>query len=210
MEIIFDIDGTLIDSFMASGVEYKKALLEVLPEAQIRPAWRDYSNVTDSGLIMEVLTDNDYDLPVAETIQQIKETFMRNTSQTLAETPCGLIAGAQEFFNACKERYKVGIATGCWLEAAEVKLQTAGFNWGETFISSSDGHHTREGILEHGRKSIGAEDVIYFGDAIWDVKTTSNLGWKFIGIGEKLRGECKHWFPDYISPEEIFKIMEGM
>lgn len=208
MELIFDIDGTLIDSFMASGVEYRKALLEVLPGAEIRPAWRDYTNVTDSGLIMEVLTDNAYELPVAETIQQIKETFMRNSSQTLAETPCALIAGAQEFFDTCKERYQVSIATGCWLEAAEVKLQTAGFNWGETFISSSDDHYTREGILENGRRS--GEDVIYFGDAVWDVKTTRNLGWKFIGIGEKLRGECTPWFLDYTSPEEIFRVIEGM
>jgi len=210
--IIFDIDGTLIDSFITSGTEYKNAVLQILPDAVIKPQWKDYQNVTDSGIIIEVLQDNAYDLAVRETIAQIKQVFMENTSQSLEKNPCEIIEGAQYFLNACRSKYKVGIATGCWKEAAEMKLRTAGFDWGNTYLSSACDFDTREDILENCLKQIvGAEkNVVYFGDAEWDIKTTTNLNWHFVGIGEKLKDKCPNWFLDYSEPEKIFEVISKL
>jgi FMN phosphatase YigB (HAD superfamily) len=44
-------------------------------------------------------------------------------------------------------------------------------------------------------------EIVYFGDAVWDVKATENLGWQFIGIG----GKVADGFIDYRNPEEILK-----
>jgi len=207
--IIFDIDGTLIDSYKVSGIEYKKAILSVLPEVEIKPLWKDYRDVTDSGIILEVLEDNDLSgaLSEREVIEKVRESFMSSITRCLEESPCRKIEGAQSFLDECRKRYQVGIATGCWRDSAEVKLATAGIDWGDCYISSACDYDSREDILENCLSRIGGEEpqIVYFGDAEWDVKTTDNLAWHFIGIGEKLRGKCEYWFEDYSDEEAIFQ-----
>jgi len=207
--IVFDIDGTLIDSFKRSGQEYGKAILEVLPDVKLKP-WRDYANVTDTGIIKEVLIDNGITEGEEGIIDRIRDTFHRNIEKCLNEQACEPISGAIDFLNDCRIRYNVGIATGCWRRSGEIKLGTAGFDITDTVLSSSCDHYTREGILEHclAQLGVGKERVVYLGDAVWDLKTTQNLGWDFIGIGEKLKGQCEHWFPDYSFPEEIYQLIK--
>lgn len=208
LSVIFDIDGTLIDSFKRAGTIYKNAILEVIPDAQIKAQWKEYRQVTDTGIILEVLEE--HDLPQAETIRRIKQVFMREITSALTAAPCAEITGGRAFLARCAAQYKVGIATGCWQESGEVKLGTAGYEHGDLYMSSSDDFDTREEILENCLKRIGGdpERVVYLGDAEWDVRTTETLGWKFIGIGEKLKGKCPLWFPDYSEPEEIIKALE--
>ena len=42
-----------------------------------------------------------------------------------------------------------------------------------------------------------AADTVYFGDGEWDRRACEALGWRFIGVGHKLRGHCRHWIPDF-------------
>ena len=48
-------------------------------------------------------------------------------------------------------------------------------------------------------------DVTYFGDAVWDVNASANLGWNFIGISPGItEGIC---FDDYRNPEAILRVL---
>ncbi len=200
--LIFDIDGTLIDSFKAAGDTYRNAILSVLPEAQIKPHWADYQHVTDTGIFKEVVAD--LGLPNGELVDRMKREFMERLQASVETNPYHEIAGGKAFLKTCQARGLVGIATGCWREAGEVKLSSAGYDLTDLYLSSANEFDSRDEILENCRLHLQADKVIYFGDALWDLQTTNKLGWDLIGIGEKLKGQCKHWFADYSDAESIF------
>jgi hypothetical protein len=55
------------------------------------------------------------------------------------------------------------------------------------------------------REAIGsAGPTVYVGDGEWDRRACEQLGWGFIGVGERLRGGCERWVPDLrIDPEQL-------
>ena len=56
--ILFDIDGTLLESTEVDARLYEEAVRTVLGDIGLRPQWNDYVHVTDSGLLREILADN--------------------------------------------------------------------------------------------------------------------------------------------------------
>ena len=44
-------------------------------------------------------------------------------------------------------------------------------------------------------------EVIYFGDALWDIAASRNLNWKLIGIGPRIETDLR--FDDYTDPSAI-------
>ena len=55
---IFDIDGTLVESFDFDGTSYISAIRDVLGEVCIDDDWSKYKNVTDTGLLREIMKEN--------------------------------------------------------------------------------------------------------------------------------------------------------
>ncbi|MYB57621.1 MAG: hypothetical protein F4X51_14625 [Gemmatimonadetes bacterium] len=55
---IFDIDGTLVESSHFDGAYYISAIREVLGEVYIHDDWSKYKNVTDSGMLREIMKEN--------------------------------------------------------------------------------------------------------------------------------------------------------
>ena len=55
---IFDIDGTLIESFGFDGDCYINAVKEVLGEVHIYDDWGKYEKVTDSGILSQIMKEN--------------------------------------------------------------------------------------------------------------------------------------------------------
>ena len=56
--VIFDIDGTLVES---SGFEdnlYVAAVRDVLGDVCIRKTWNTYSHVTDTGILRQIMEEN--------------------------------------------------------------------------------------------------------------------------------------------------------
>ena len=51
---IFDIDGTLVESFGFDGTSYISAVREVLGEVHIDDDWSQYKNVTDTGILRQI------------------------------------------------------------------------------------------------------------------------------------------------------------
>ncbi len=56
--IVFDIDGTLLQSNEFDDALYEEAVRAVLGSVQFRESIADYDHVTDSGIIQQLLDDN--------------------------------------------------------------------------------------------------------------------------------------------------------
>ena len=73
--VILDIDGTLLESQEIDGSLYLAAIREVLGAVRIRESWDLYRNVTDGGILEEILHDNS--LPVTpQTFNAVREIFV--------------------------------------------------------------------------------------------------------------------------------------
>ena len=56
--VILDIDGTLLSSNEVDDSLYLAAVRRVLGQVKVRESWSLYRNVTDGGILHEILSDN--------------------------------------------------------------------------------------------------------------------------------------------------------
>lgn len=204
--VIFDIDGTLLDSTESDSRLYGQALREVLGELTLRANWHDYEHVTDEGILHAVCEDNGLDLERCRS--RVRARFGALVAEHLAdEGACAPIRGARGLFEQLRtsHAFQIGIATGGWGHTARLKLSRAGYQTTGVPLRSSDDHHTRCRIMMLCREAMEASGpVVYLGDGEWDRRACEQLGWGFIGVGERLRGRCERWAPDLsIAPEEL-------
>jgi len=190
--VIFDIDGTLLDSSEHDDRLYRQAVGHVLGDVSLRPALIDYHPVTDTGILLQILEDNR--LPEdPEIIAAVKREFCKRVEEFVQENgPFRALPGAQSVIGRLRasEVHCVAIATGGWRRSAEIKLATAGFDIGPVPLATSDDAIERTAIMEYALASIGEEvaSVTYFGDGPWDQLACQRLGWAFRAVGPELAG----------------------
>ena len=189
--VIFDIDGTLIESANEDDLMYRRAVCSVIGEVTFREM-HDYFPVTDVGILKQVFADNE--IPETdEMMQQICAAFVDATHRYIDRTgPFREIPGAREFVHDLKVRdgIDVGIATGGWQATAILKLSTAGFDVNGIPVRTSDDAQHRTEIMQLALDAMHAthDHVIYYGDGSWDRDACDALGWEFRAVGSKLGG----------------------
>ena len=190
--IIFDIDGTLIESMSVDTELYFSAISEVLGPVSVRNKLSDYDHVTDSGILAQLLDDNGYsfDEEVAATFKAVFVDCLRRHIK--AEGPFPTIDGAVQFVENTRQSddRRVAIATGGWRNSALLKLESAGFNTDDIPLVTSDDSPSRVEVMSFALGKIGDdfESVTYFGDAEWDQRACRSLGWSFVAVGPELGG----------------------
>ncbi len=81
-----------------------------------------------------------------------------------------------------------------------MKLDAAGSNHGGIVLACSDDSHERTKIMERCYASLGSVGApVTFGDGEWDLAAATRLGWRFVGVGKHLEGQCAVWLPDFRS-----------
>jgi len=190
--VIFDIDGTLLNSSAQDEALYKKAVEHILGDVRFRPGLADYDHVTDTGILMQVLEDNGVP-PDEATINGIKNEFFGMVQNFVAQSgPFREMPGARAMLQRLSrsESFGVAIATGGWQRSAEIKLETAGFDIRSVPLATSDDAVDRADIMRIALESIGADcgSVTYFGDGPWDRQACHRLGWTFRAVGPGLNG----------------------
>jgi phosphoglycolate phosphatase-like HAD superfamily hydrolase len=188
--IIFDIDGTLLYSNKIDSQCFADTYQKVYKTPFPTIDWTKFPHVTDDT-IFKTAFKNHFNKEVEQAeMEDFKNEFVALLNQKRQETP-------QEFKEIpfskitvdkllADENFEVGIGTGGWLKPAMVKLSHIGIPHERLQMATADGNPTREDIvnevLAKGREQFSFDEVVYVGDARWDVKTTRNLNMKFIGI----------------------------
>jgi len=185
--ILFDIDGTLTDTMDVDTRCFLKAFVDVCGFSDVDPDWSRYRNATDAGIFQEVFESRRGRSPsVSETVE-FKNHLVELFRSAAVQSPFAPIRGARELLTRLRERgeYRVGLATGCWSDAARIKMASAGFCYDDYPAASADDAPDRETIVQIAARRTAREPVtalnrvIYVGDGVWDVKMSRLLGIPF-------------------------------
>lgn len=190
--VIFDIDGTLLQSVSVDDDLYKASVTSVLGPVKFRPSISDYEFVTDSGILTQIMIDNSC-RPVEGDIAEIKAHFLSNLSSHISENgPFCEIPGAKKILRTLRDsrKHSVAIATGGWLDTALLKLSSARFDLTDLPMATSDDSFDRTKIMRLALSRLGSGfgSVTYYGDGPWDSKACLKLGWEFVAVGPVLDG----------------------
>jgi len=190
--VIFDIDGTLVQSADIDDFLYRQAVTSALGPVQFRPTLADYDYVTDSGILSQLLQDNDL-TNIPDPTPIIQSNFFAALEQHAStHGPFVEFPGARNFIGAlCRsDQHCVAIATGGWRASAILKLTSAGFDTDGIPIATSDREYDRSRIMRAALADLGTgfESVTYYGDGPWDREACNALGWRFVAVGSALNG----------------------
>jgi phosphoglycolate phosphatase-like HAD superfamily hydrolase len=190
--VMFDIDGTLVDSAGVDGDSFARAVRAELG-VDVDETWNSYRHVTDSGILAQILSEN-----AAARDQPGARARMKRRFVSLIEDHIGngagftAIPGARELVDELQSSplVVVAFATGGWRESAELKLTAAGIRYaGFAFATSSEAESRVEIMrIAERRASAGHEFSrrTYFGDTPWDRRACSELGYDFVAVGDRV------------------------
>lgn len=190
--VIFDIDGTLLESADVDDRLYRRAVETVLGPVQFRESLHHYDHVTDAGILAQVLLDNG--LPSnPDRMHAIRDRFVGLVRDHIDDHgPFREIPGARDMLGTLlgAEGFAVAIATGGWGASARLKLETAEFLLDDIPIVSADDAWDRAEIMRIALARLGAkfDSVTYYGDGPWDRVACERLGWDFVAVGPALGG----------------------
>ena len=190
--IIFDIDGTLLQSAADDDRLYREAVHQVLGSVELRATLHDYPHVTDTGILQQILDDNG--LPqTAATVADVQDAFFSLLRQHIdRHGTFAAVPGAHQYFDRLlsDRSTDVAIATGGWRGSAVMKLNAAGFDPQCVPLATSDDAAERTEIMRIALDSLSRahDTVIYYGDGEWDRKASQQLGWEFRAVGAVLDG----------------------
>lgn len=111
--VIFDVDGTLVDSNGFGEHCYATAVRTVLGDIDFSTEWGTYRHVTDAGILDEILRDHRIQ-DDGSVRASVREAFGTEVQAYLdGGGLCAPFAGAQSVVNKLRARgMRVGLATG--------------------------------------------------------------------------------------------------
>ena len=211
--VMFDIDGTLVDSAGFEGDFYAEAVESVL-NVRVNRNWDVYEHVSDSGILEQVLREAALDGDRAELAACVQRRFVGNVSAYLADNPAALreIEGAKRLVERllALPGVRVAVATGGWQETARLKLRLVGIDPERlAFASSSDARARTEIMQLAARRAMQGtafSRATYFGDGPWDRRASEQLGYDFIAVGKAVAHT--HAYDDLRDTDAILARLE--
>jgi phosphoglycolate phosphatase-like HAD superfamily hydrolase len=187
---MFDIDGTLVESYDFDGACFSAAVKDELG-VSISSDWTRYKHVTDSGILNQIIDELNLTHERERIALSIKAKFTAQIKAHLSRHKVFAIDGAAEFLAELAERNDVALAfaTGGWLETARMKLDAADIHLPEIPIASSSDHFSRIEIMKRAQVKAGYSQYVsrtYFGDGPWDLKASQDLGYNFVLVGNRI------------------------
>ncbi|GAB5554201.1 MAG: HAD hydrolase-like protein [Saprospiraceae bacterium] len=189
--VIFDVDGTLVFSDRRDSQAFGQTYLEIYGKEFPSLDWNHFPHVTDHTIFGTAIRQQfDRSIRVGE-IEAFQKQYLARLREKRVASPQHFkqVPGASEMVARLQSeaRFGVAVATGGWKVPAEVKLDHIGIDPRELVLVGADNKTTREEILQSSIDQSQAvlpeiNKVVYIGDAIWDVRTTRNMGLNFVGI----------------------------
>jgi phosphoglycolate phosphatase-like HAD superfamily hydrolase len=192
--VMFDLDGTLVDSNAIDSECYLQALVEVFgfDLNKIDRNWANYPHVTDGGILHSLCHKELDRQPHPTEVNSYRQRFLELLESATRDRPLQQIAGARNILERLNvdDNYAIALATGAWQQTASFKLERAGLAGIISAIACSDDAHARVDIMQcaYDRALLAYqqpkfETVTYIGDGIWDGIASRQLDYHFIGIG---------------------------
>lgn len=188
--IVLDIDDTLTNS----EDKHTDALLFAMKHFGINKIdtdWRNYMHASDSYIFKvnyEKTHNKEFSFDLIPELEKVM------TEQFLTGKDTTEIKGARKAVNSFinDTNYGVCFATGSIQKPGVLKLEQANINFDPKVLSSCNKIFPREEIvstsIEKAKKYYGVsnfENIISFGDGLWDVTTAKNLKLHFVGVNNK-------------------------
>jgi phosphoglycolate phosphatase-like HAD superfamily hydrolase len=172
VRIVFDVDGTLLQSNAVDAALYARAFAETFGVPLPTTNWAEYTNATDRGIAEEAVAR--LSLPT-ERIDELRHRFVALLDAVEHIEPT---AGATALLATLRARGSpVAIATGGWGAAARRKLCAAGLDVRGLPLVGSDDDPRRERILAAALACLGGSGrAFYVGDGPWDLAASTALG----------------------------------
>jgi hypothetical protein len=172
--------------------------------------WAQYKNVTDSGILDEIITTYGLGDQKIEIEEKVKKNFVSKIEEYLKRNPAREVNGASSFLDQSNSdnNINVSIATGGWYETTVLKLRSAGIIFSDIPIASSSDHHSRTEIMKISKARSNDKIGIpctYFGDAPWDKIACEKLGYNFVLVGsEKIHDQ---WIQDFTKHKQAMSFI---
>ncbi|MCP4443510.1 MAG: HAD family hydrolase [Aureispira sp.] len=189
---IFDIDGTLTKTNAVDNVCYIKATQRFILPSFDTFEEESFPHFTDSAILLEIYKQCKDRLPTEAEKLEFKTYYLDLLKECHEQNPAYFapIKGAHQVIDYLKSKgWEVAMATGCWMESAQLKLNFAGLDFGSTLISTASSALTRHDIMQNAIDGIKAstginsfDHTVYIGDGIWDFKTCELMNVPFVGI----------------------------
>ncbi|MBU2549618.1 MAG: HAD hydrolase-like protein [Proteobacteria bacterium] len=221
--ILFDIDGTLLDTSEVDGECYAAALEMELGLTLETGDWGEFTHVTDAGILDECFRRVRGRPPGPKEITTFIERFIDLLGRAHARDPDRFseIPGAGDILRLLSRTSdcRVGLATGGWRASALFKLTRAGLPYRGLPLSTSNEGMSREAILSDCISKAGAKwpetgysKIVSVGDGAWDVRTARVLGLGFVGVGDEATFEklgVRHVVRDFRDPAAFFRLLDS-
>jgi phosphoglycolate phosphatase-like HAD superfamily hydrolase len=192
--VMFDIDGTLVDSTGFDGELYAEAVRSIL-KVEVDRNWDAYEHVSDSGILEQLLRDACFDGERAELAVRVQQRFVTLVRDYLTRQPgaVGEIAGARHLVERLLSmpRVRVAVATGGWGPTALLKLRHIGIDVERLGFASSSDAPARVDIMrlaaQRAMHGAAVTRTTYFGDGPWDRRASAELEYDFVAVGTAVR-----------------------
>jgi phosphoglycolate phosphatase-like HAD superfamily hydrolase len=207
--LIFDVDGTLVDSLAAEAICFPRACEEALGLNGVSSDWHSYRNPSDSGIVTELVERHFGRAASADDLERAERRFFSLLKETYGARPelCCEVAGAVVAFERAQQLpdTMVSIATAGWRTTAHLKLRVAGFDIRDVAMTTSSDAPAKVDIMrlshERARTTAGVPrfaSVTCIGDSAGDRRAAAALGFDFIGIDTSgFVSDHEPCFPDF-------------
>ncbi len=219
--VIFDVDGTLIDSLGVDDGLFARACSDALGIDDIDTDWSAYRHVTDLGIITELYRQHFERGPSDHEVAQVQRRHIALLEAVIGRdsTPMRAIPGAAEALGDLgRQGWTVAIATGGGRDSALLKLGAAGLDISKVPAAFSEDGPARESIMETARTRAFGEappaKTVYVGDGVWDTRAAARLGLGFVGVafgtsGDRLReAGASHILHDYTDFDRVLRYLD--
>jgi phosphoglycolate phosphatase-like HAD superfamily hydrolase len=186
--LVFDIDGTLLDSVHA----HQSALLEAYDSLGLEIGQRSLSEFpdhTDSAIFDLLVAEAHGRHASAGELLELDLTLAGEYRRRVIEAPPAEIAGARILLEQLHgdPRFRVAFATGSMRAVATQKLSQLDVNTRAAVLVTASEFLTREEIVMAAIGHATAADepelpAISIGDGIWDERTALKLGLPFVAV----------------------------
>ena len=197
--IIFDLDGTLCQSYYSDDNSYLKALNQIIDIDVNYAYWKECPHLTDRAVLNYIFQKQHNRLPTEVEVQHMKALFIDQLRIKQQKEPHFFhpIPGAVEFvqhLNSHHENIRIGVATGGWKDVARFKLNLIGLSKGDYYLIGSDDHDAKHDFVSALIQQAQTDEnkpfqqITYVGDSLYDLRAAKALNINFVGIDYKQNG----------------------